>query len=102
MELHDLDSSRNVVRILISRKMRWVGYIADMGEKWNAYRNFVKKPEGEYVGDGGEIIGLLTQVLQKWDAMDSWGSEEGSVACCCKRHNESCSILWQCTEVLLK
>lgn len=36
-----------MVRIPISRKMRLVGYIADMGEKLIAYRNSVEKPEEE-------------------------------------------------------
>jgi hypothetical protein len=47
VERHDLDSSRNMVRIPISRKMRWVECIADMGEKCNAYKNLVENPEEE-------------------------------------------------------
>jgi hypothetical protein len=30
-----------------SRRMRWAGYIAQMGEKRNAYRILVGKPEGK-------------------------------------------------------
>jgi hypothetical protein len=30
-----------------SRRMGWVGYVARMGEKRNAYRIFVGKPEGK-------------------------------------------------------
>jgi hypothetical protein len=30
-----------------SRKMRWAGHVARMGEKTNAYRIFVGKPEGK-------------------------------------------------------
>jgi hypothetical protein len=44
-----------MIRIITSRKMRWAGHIAHMGEKRNAYRNFVEKPEGKEVGVGGEI-----------------------------------------------
>jgi hypothetical protein len=29
------------------RRMRWTGHIARMGEKWNAYRILVGKPEGK-------------------------------------------------------
>jgi hypothetical protein len=29
-----------------SRRMRWTGHVARMGEKRNAYRIFVGKPEG--------------------------------------------------------
>jgi hypothetical protein len=31
---------------MITRKMRWAGHVARMGEKRNAYRIFVGKPEG--------------------------------------------------------
>jgi hypothetical protein len=27
--------------------MRWAGHVARMGEKWNAYRLLVGKPEGK-------------------------------------------------------
>jgi hypothetical protein len=30
-----------------SRRMRWVGYVARMGAKRNAYRIFVGNPEGK-------------------------------------------------------
>jgi hypothetical protein len=30
-----------------SRKMRWAGYVARMGEKRNAYRCVTEKPEGK-------------------------------------------------------
>jgi hypothetical protein len=30
-----------------SRRMRWVGHVARIGEKWNAYRILVGKPEGK-------------------------------------------------------
>jgi hypothetical protein len=31
-ELHSLNSSPNIVRVIKSRKMRWVGHVARMGE----------------------------------------------------------------------
>jgi hypothetical protein len=37
-ELRDLYSSPNIIRIIKSRRMRWVGHVARMGEKRNAYR----------------------------------------------------------------
>jgi hypothetical protein len=46
-ELHSLYSSPSIIRIIKSRKMRWAGYVARMGEKRNAYRIFVGKPEGK-------------------------------------------------------
>jgi hypothetical protein len=46
-ELHDLYSSSSIIRIIKSRRMRWAGHVARMGEKINAYRLFVGKPEGK-------------------------------------------------------
>jgi hypothetical protein len=43
-ELHDLYSSPNIIRMM-SRKMRWAGHVARMGQKRNAYRILVGKPE---------------------------------------------------------
>jgi hypothetical protein len=45
-ELHDLYSSPSVMRIIKPRRMRWPGHVAQMGEKRNAYRLLVGKPEG--------------------------------------------------------
>jgi hypothetical protein len=45
-KLHDLYSSPSIIRIIKSRKMRWAGHVARMGEKSNAYRLLVGKPEG--------------------------------------------------------
>jgi hypothetical protein len=45
-ELHDLYSSPNIIRMMKSRRMRWAGHVARMGEKRNAYRLLVGKPEG--------------------------------------------------------
>jgi hypothetical protein len=39
-ELHTLHSSPNIIRIK-SRRMRWMGYVARMGEKRNAYKILV-------------------------------------------------------------
>jgi hypothetical protein len=46
-ELHDLYSSPNIIRIIKSRKVRRAGHAARMGEKRNAYRILVGKPEGK-------------------------------------------------------
>jgi hypothetical protein len=45
-ELHNLYSSPNIIRMIKSRRMRWTGHVARMGEKRNAYRILVGKPEG--------------------------------------------------------
>jgi hypothetical protein len=35
----------NIIRIIKSRRMRWAGHVARMGERRNAYRLLVGKPE---------------------------------------------------------
>jgi hypothetical protein len=46
-ELRDSYSSPSKIRIIKSRRMRWAGHVARMGEKRNAYRLLVGKPEGK-------------------------------------------------------
>jgi hypothetical protein len=46
-ELHDLYSSPSIIRIIKSRRMRWAGHVARIGEKRNACRLLVGKPEGK-------------------------------------------------------
>jgi hypothetical protein len=46
-ELRDLYSSPSIIRIIKSRRMRWAGHVARTGEKRNAYRLIVGKPEGK-------------------------------------------------------
>jgi hypothetical protein len=45
-ELNGLYSSPNIIRVIKSRRMRWAGHVARMGEKRGAYRNLVGRPEG--------------------------------------------------------
>ena len=44
-ELKDLYSSPNIVWVIKSRKMRWAGHVARMGEERGAYRVLVGKPD---------------------------------------------------------
>ena len=46
-ELKGLYSSPNIVRVIKSRRMRWAGHVARMGEGRVVYRVLVGKPEGE-------------------------------------------------------
>jgi hypothetical protein len=46
-ELRDLYSSPSIIRIIKSRRMKWAGHVTRMGEKRNAYRLLVGKPEGK-------------------------------------------------------
>jgi hypothetical protein len=46
-ELHNLHSSPDIIRQIKSRRMRWAGHVARMGEGRNLYRVLVGKPEGK-------------------------------------------------------
>ena len=46
-ELNDLYASLNIVRVIKSRSMGWVGHVARMGEERGEYRVLVGKPEGK-------------------------------------------------------
>ena len=45
-ELNDLYCSPNIVRVIKSRRMRWVGHVARIGEKRRVYSVLVEKREG--------------------------------------------------------
>jgi len=68
-ELNDVYSSPNIVRVIKSRRMRWAGHIARMGEERGVYRVLVGKPEGKNqwgdLGvDGWIISGWISR---RWD-----------------------------------
>jgi len=46
-ELRDCYSLPNIVRVVKSRRMRWAGHVARMGEERGVYRVLVGKPEGK-------------------------------------------------------
>ena len=66
---YTLSSSSNVVRVVISTRMRWTGHVVRMGDIRGLYRVFVGKPEGKnHLGDrdvDGRII--LRWLFRKWD-----------------------------------
>jgi hypothetical protein len=46
-ELHNLYSSPDIIRQIKSRRMKWSGHVARMGEGRNMYRVLVRKPKGK-------------------------------------------------------
>jgi hypothetical protein len=46
-ELNGLYSLPNIVRVIKSRRLRWAGHVASMGEGRGVYRVLVWKPEGK-------------------------------------------------------
>jgi len=45
-ELNNMYFSPNIVRVIKSRRMRWAGHVARIGEGRGVYRVLVGKPEG--------------------------------------------------------
>jgi hypothetical protein len=72
--MRSLYSSPNIIRMIKSRRMRWAGNVARMGETRNAYRILVGKPKGKRpLGRPrrrleGEI-GIDLRAI-RWDGMD--------------------------------
>ena len=67
-ELSDMYSSPYIFRVIKSRRMRWVGHVARMGERRGVYRILVGKPEGK------RPLGRLRRrweenikIFRKWD-----------------------------------
>jgi hypothetical protein len=64
-ELHILYSSQNIIRQIKSRRMRWAGHVACMGEERNVYRVLKGTDHLEGQGIDGRmgsewILGRLT------------------------------------------
>ena len=57
-EHHDLYRSQNIFRVIKSRRMRWAGHVACMGERRGVYSVLVGKPEGNR---------LLGRPRRKWE-----------------------------------
>jgi hypothetical protein len=47
VELHNLYSSPNIVRVIKARRLRWAGHVARMEEGRGVYRVLVGRPEGK-------------------------------------------------------
>jgi hypothetical protein len=46
-KLHSLNSSPNIIRVIKSRRIRWAGQVARMGERRGVYRISVGRPESK-------------------------------------------------------
>ena len=74
-ELSDLYSLRNIVRVVKSRRMRWAGHVARMGEGRVVHRVLVGNPgERDHWGDPnvyGRII--LRWIFRNWEGVVGTG-----------------------------
>jgi len=93
VELNDLYSSHNIIRVIKSREVSWAGNVAHMGERRGIYRVLVGKPEGKRPLGRTEVDGriILKWVFRKWDAglgPNQAGSGQGQVMGTCECGNE--------------
>jgi hypothetical protein len=77
-ELHDLYFPPSIVRVIKSRRRKWAGHVARLGERRGVYRILVGKPERknhlEDPGVDGRII--LRWIFRKRD----WGMDRIDLA----------------------
>jgi hypothetical protein len=93
-ELHNLYLSPDIIRQVKSRRMRWAGHVARMGEERKLYKVLVGKPKGKRP---------LGRPRRRWEdgirtdlretglggcGLDSTGSGQGPVAGCCECGDE--------------
>jgi hypothetical protein len=90
-ELHNLYSSPDISRQVKSRRMRWAGHVARVGEERKVYKVLVGKPEGRRpLGrprrrwEDGIRMDLREIDLEGGGGLDSTGSGHGPVAGRCE------------------
>ena len=66
---NDLYSLPNIVRVVKSRRMRWAGHVARMGEGRGVHRVLVGKSEGKNQWGNPDVDGriILRWIFRKWD-----------------------------------
>jgi len=64
-ELSDLYSSPNIMRVIKSRRMRWAGHVARMGEERGCIGYRRERDHWGDLGVGGWVI--LGRISRRWD-----------------------------------
>ena len=73
-ELSDLYSLPNIVRLVKSRRVRWAGHVARMGEGRVVHRVLVRKHEVKNHWGDPDVDGIiLIWIFRKWEGVVSTG-----------------------------
>ena len=74
-QLSDLYFLPNIVRVVKSRRMRWAGHVARMGEGRGVHRVLVGKPEGKNHWRDPDVDGriILKWISRKWEGVVGTG-----------------------------
>ena len=74
-ELNDLYCSPNIVRVIKSRRLRWVGHVARMEEGRGAHKVLVGRPEGKNHWGDQDVDGriILRWIFRKWERIVGTG-----------------------------
>jgi hypothetical protein len=67
--LYYLHSSRNIIRVTKSKRLRWEGHLARMGERRSAYRVLIERPERKSRFEDPGVI--LNRIFKKCDG-ETW------------------------------
>jgi len=62
-ELHNFIASPNVIRVIKSKRISLVGHVAHMAETRNAYKIWVRNPEGR---DQSEDLDVDGKIILEW------------------------------------
>jgi hypothetical protein len=103
-ELYALQSSPNIIRVMKSRRLRWAGHVARMGERRGAYRALVGKPEGRRPLERPrrrreDNIKMDLREVGWGHGLDQSGSGQGQMAGCCVYGDEPSGSI-KCGEFL--
>ena len=74
-ELSDLYSLPNILRVVKSRRMRWAGHVARMGDGRGVHRVLIGKPEGKNHWGDPDVDGriILRWIFGKWEGVVGTG-----------------------------
>jgi hypothetical protein len=95
--LNNLHSSKNIIRMIESRRVTWAGRVTHVGEKRNAYRILVRKPVRKRpLGRPSHrwVANFKVDLKEKGRCMDCIRlGRDGVMLCSCERHSASSGSL---------